>query len=106
MLLVALSACDNRSEVPYGACASSDVCAASTPRCISFANTRSGRGIPLCSALCTTNADCADNGLCIETMTPSIPRACIQRCNVAFDCNFTSAICPVVQADGAMGCVP
>lgn len=106
LLIALLLGCVQRSETSYGACTSSDLCAASTPRCIIFANQRDGRGIGLCSSLCTTNADCADHGVCIETRSPGLPKACVQRCTAPEQCDFAGAICPVVLMDGTMGCVP
>ena len=56
--LLLLLGCEPRNEVPYGACRASGECAASTPRCVKFQNIQTSREIKLCTANCTTNADC------------------------------------------------
>lgn len=105
LLALALLACSPRNEIPYGACASSAVCAEDTPLCINFRNRVNGQNIPLCTTPCQSSAECPDRGVCVNTETAGLGSLCVKRCAVADDCGFTPAICPVVR-DGERGCVP
>ncbi len=108
--LLLLLGCEPRNEVPYGACRASGECAASTPRCVKFQNIQTSREIKLCTATCTTNADCAENGVCMippEALNGGRPveGLCVQRCSTNDVCRFAGAICPEVRT-GEGGCVP
>ncbi len=100
-----LLACDSRNTVPYGACQTSSVCAEVTPRCVKFRNRVDGREVPLCTASCSTNADCPENGVCVDTETVTLGSLCVQRCSDPDGCRFANAICPMVRP-GEGGCVP
>lgn len=103
--LLLLLSCDPRNDVPYGACRASAECAAATPRCITFNNRITGHGIPLCTQECRTNADCPENGVCVNTETTQLGSLCVQRCSTEDSCRFAGAICPQVRP-GEGGCVP
>ncbi|MFO0630683.1 MAG: hypothetical protein U0325_34350 [Polyangiales bacterium] len=110
--LLLLLGCEPRNEVPYGACRASGECAASTPRCVNFMNAAQGRNtqIKLCTATCTSNADCAENGVCMNPPAAlnggrAVERLCVQRCVTNDVCRFVGAICPEVSP-GENGCVP
>jgi hypothetical protein len=105
-IVLALSlACVGRSEVPYGACNASSLCAEETPRCVSFRNRLDGAAIQLCTRACARNDDCPGGGVCVPTETTGLNALCLQRCALASQCLFTPAICPVVRA-GDNACLP
>lgn len=107
--LFLLLACEPRNEVPYGACRASAECAASTPRCVKFQNIQTSREIKLCTATCSSNADCTENGVCMippEALNNGQAQGlCVQRCTTDDSCRFAGAICPEVRP-GEGGCVP
>ena len=108
-LLFPLVACVSRNETAYGSCTSSSTCAEATPRCVLFNNRLTGRQVGLCTVACTSDADCPDHGVCINTETPALGLLCAQRCTDASECRFPGAICPNVRpADqpSENACVP
>ena len=91
VLLWLLPACSGRVEVPYGTCRASALCAEETP---------------LCTRECATNAECPDDGVCIEIRAGAYRSLCMQRCaSVGAQCPFTGGFCATVRA-GDMACVP
>ncbi len=105
VVFVALFACSERSETPYGPCTSSEQCSEATPRCVQFSNVVTMRQIKLCTVGCTTDADCPDHGACAPTQTPGAGSFCMEPCVTTTDCSFSSAICPAVRP-GVHGCSP
>ncbi len=105
-LLCLLLACSSRVEVPYGTCRASALCAEATPQCIAFRNTVDGSNVPLCTRACATNAECPDDGVCIEILQGAHRSLCMQRCaSVGARCPFTGGFCADVRA-GDRACVP
>ncbi|MBL8600450.1 MAG: hypothetical protein JNK72_00855 [Myxococcales bacterium] len=100
-----ISGCSSRSEVTYGACQASAVCAEDTRRCVAFTNRVTGLRVPLCTVACNTDVDCPDQGVCITAEDENRSRFCVQRCASAGECRFANAICPLVRGD-AGGCLP
>ena len=105
-LLGLLLACSSRVDVPYGTCRASALCAEETPLCIAFRNSADGSNVPLCTRACATNAECPDDGVCIEILQGAYRSLCMQRCaSVGARCPFPGGFCATVRA-GDMACVP
>ncbi|MFO0650198.1 MAG: hypothetical protein U0326_28510 [Polyangiales bacterium] len=97
--------CSARSETTYGQCRASSTCNESTPLCIAFRNRVDGSNIPLCTRECATNAECPDNGVCIEILAGGYRSLCMQRCLGDTNCPFVGGFCADVRA-GDRACVP
>lgn len=105
LIAVALTlSCSARSETTYGQCRSSSMCNTATPLCIAFRNRADGSNVPLCTRECATNAECPDDGVCIEILAGGYRSLCMQRCVGNANCTF-GGFCADVRA-GDRACVP
>lgn len=106
LALLGLSlACSARAESAYGQCRSTATCNESTPLCIAFRNSAHGNNVPLCTRACATNAECPENGVCVEILAGGYRSLCMQRCVASANCPVTGGFCADVRA-GDRACVP
>jgi hypothetical protein len=104
-LLALAPSCSARSEAPYGQCRASSMCSEASPLCIAFRNRADGSNAPLCTRECATNAECPDDGVCVEILAGGYRSLCMQRCVGTANCPFAGGFCADVRA-GDRACVP
>lgn len=105
-LVAALAlSCGGRAETPYGPCRAAATCNDATELCVAFRNRADGSSVPLCTHACSTNAECPDNGVCVETLAGGYRSLCMQRCRGDSDCTFAGGFCATVRPDDR-ACVP
>lgn len=97
--------CSARLETTYGACRASSMCNEASPLCISFRNSTDGTAQPLCTRACSTNAECPDNGVCVEILAGGYRSLCMQRCVGDANCQIAGGFCADVRV-GDRACVP